>query len=81
MGKVWQVIAVSVVGLALSFAIVGCGSSTAPTKDKMGGDKTMGGERMKDNKMAGDKMGADKMKDDKMGGDKMKDDKMKDGGK
>ncbi len=70
MGKAWQVIAAVVVALGLSVAIVGCGSSTAPTKDKMGGDK------MKD-----DKMGGDKMKDGKMGDDKMKDGKMKDDGK
>ncbi len=66
MGKIWQLMVAAVLGLGLSMAIVGCGSSTAPTKDKMGGDKMMSG---------------DKMKDDKMGGDKMKGDKMKDGGK
>lgn len=60
MRKVWQVLAVAVVGLGLSLATVGCGSSTAPTNDKMGGDK------MKDNKMGGDKMRNDKMKDGAM---------------
>jgi pentapeptide MXKDX repeat protein len=67
MGKLSKVIAAAVVALGLGVAVVGCGSSTAPTKDKMSGDK-MGGD-----KMHGDKMGGDKMKDDKMGGDKMKD--------
>jgi pentapeptide MXKDX repeat protein len=76
MSKVQQVISAAVAGLGLSVAIAGCGSSTAPTKDKMGSDKMMSGDKMKDNKMSGDKM-----KDDKMGGDKMKDDKMKEGGK
>jgi pentapeptide MXKDX repeat protein len=67
MAKIWKMIVAAVLGLGLSLAVVGCGSSTAPTKDKMGGDK------MKEDKMGHDKMGADKMKEDKMGGDKMKD--------
>jgi pentapeptide MXKDX repeat protein len=65
MGKVWKVIAAVIVGLGLSVAIVGCGSSAGPTKDKMPGGQ------MKDNKMPDGKMGSDKMGNDKMGGDKM----------
>jgi pentapeptide MXKDX repeat protein len=65
MGKVWKVIAAVIVSLGLSVAIVGCGSSTAPTMDKMPGDQ------MKENKMHNDKMGGDGMKDGKMGSDKM----------
>jgi hypothetical protein len=59
MRKIWQVITVTVVGLALGLASVGCGSSPTAGKDKMG------------DKMS-DKMG-DKMHD-KMG-DKMDDKK------
>jgi len=70
MGKIWKVIAAVIVSLGLSVAIVGCGSSTAPTKDKMPGGQ------MKDNKMHNDKMGGDGMKDGKMGSDKMGSDKM-----
>lgn len=81
MQRVWQLIAGAVLGLSLSVALAGCGASTTPSKDKMGGDKMMGADKMKDNKMSGDKMGNDKMNDDKMGGVKMKDDKMKEGGK
>lgn len=65
MGKIWQVIGAVSVSLGLSVAIVGCGSSTAPTKDKMPGSQ------MKENKMHNDKMGGDGMKDGKMGSDKM----------
>ena len=71
MKKLLQVAAIAVVGLGLTLAAVGCGSSPSSRKDKMGGDK-MGAD-----KMGGDKMGGDKMKDDKMKDDKMKDDKMK----
>jgi pentapeptide MXKDX repeat protein len=70
MGKVWQLIAVAVVGLSLGVAIVGCGSATTTGKDKMGGDK-MGKDKMTGDKMGGDKMGKDKMSGDKMTGDKM----------
>ena len=66
MRKIWQVIAVTVVGLGLGLASVGCGSSTPAGTDKMGGDK------MHD-KMSNAKMGSDKMHD-KMG-DKMGDKK------
>ena len=82
MGKLWQVILVAVAGLGLSVALVGCGPSTAPTKDRMSGDKMhgdkMGSDKMDGDKMKDDKMGGEKMKDDKMGGDKMKSEK-KDG--
>ena len=64
MGKVWKVIAAVIVTLGLSVAIVGCGSSAAPTQDKMTGGQ------MKDNKMPDGKMGGDKMGGDKMDGDK-----------
>ena len=69
MGKIWQAIGAVVVSLGLSVAIVGCGSSPAPTKDKMSGDQ------MKDNKMGGDKMGSDKKDGGKMDGGKMDGDK------
>jgi hypothetical protein len=77
MCKIWQVIAVAVVGLGLSFVVVGCGSSTNSAKDKMSD-----GKMTDDKMMAGDKMGSGKMTDDKMvagdkmGGGKMTDDKM-----
>jgi pentapeptide MXKDX repeat protein len=74
MRKIWQVLVVAVVGLGLSLAVVGCGSST-PGNDKMQGDK-MGGDKMGGGKMGGDKMGGDKMAGDKMAGDKMGGDKM-----
>jgi hypothetical protein len=64
------VIAAVLVSLGLSVAIVGCGSSTVPPKDKMTGGQ------MKDNKMHDDKMGSDKMGGDKLGGDKMDSGKM-----
>jgi hypothetical protein len=73
MRKIWQVITVTVVGLALGLASVGCGSSPTAGKDKMGSDKMH--EKMSTDKM-GDKM-HDKMSDkmhDKMG-DKMDDKK------
>ena len=70
MGKVWKVIAAVIVTLGLSVAIVGCGSSAGPTKEKMSGGQ------MKDNKMPDGKMGSDKMGNDKMGNDKMGRDKM-----
>jgi hypothetical protein len=57
--KIWQVIAVTVVGLGLALAVVGCEASPTAGKDKMGSDK------MHD-KMSTDKMGSDKMHD-KMG--------------
>ena len=60
MRKIWQVIAVAVVGLSLGLAVVGCGSSTTTGKDKMGGDKMSG------DKMSGDKMGGDKMDKEKV---------------
>jgi pentapeptide MXKDX repeat protein len=69
MGKVWKVIAAVIVSLGLSVAIVGCGSSAPPPKDKMTGDQ------MKDNKMPDGKMGSDRTGNDKMGGDKMDGDK------
>ncbi len=52
-------IAAVVVGLAASFAIVGCSNSTS-TPAKMAGDKM--DSKMKDDKMGGDKMDT-KMKD------------------
>ena len=65
MRKIWQVIAVAVVGLGLGLAVVGCGSPMSTGKDKMGGDKMGGG------KMSGDKMGGGKMSGEKnMEGDK-----------
>jgi pentapeptide MXKDX repeat protein len=76
MRKIWQLLVVPVVGLALGLTVVGCTSPTSPTKDKMGGSKM--DDKMGADKMKSDKMGGDKMKDDKMAGDKMKDDKMKD---
>ena len=39
MRKIWQVIAVAVLGLGLGLSVVGCGSSVTTGKDKMGGDK------------------------------------------
>ena len=69
MGKIWRVIAAVIVSLGLSVAIVGCGSSTAPTKDKMT-DGQMKDNQMPDNKMGSDKMGGDKMDHGKMDGDK-----------
>jgi pentapeptide MXKDX repeat protein len=65
MGKVWKVIAAVIVTLGLSVAIVGCGSSAGPTKDKMTGGQ------MKDNKMPDGKMGSDKMGNDIMDHGKM----------
>jgi pentapeptide MXKDX repeat protein len=64
MRKVWQSVAVAVVGLGVGLALVGCDSSTPSTKDKMGGDK------MNTGKMSGDKMSGEKMNGDKMSGDK-----------
>jgi pentapeptide MXKDX repeat protein len=61
MRKLWQLLAVVVVGVSLGVAVVGCGSSPSTNKDKMGSDK-MGSDKM----MGGDKMGGDK----KMEGDK-----------
>ena len=63
MRKIWQVIAVTVAGLGLGLAAVGCDSSSTTGKDKMSNDKMQ-------EKMSTDKMG-DKMHD-KMG-DKMDD--------
>ena len=65
MGKIWRVIAAVIVSLGLSVAIVGCGSSAGPTKDKMTGGQ------MKDNKMPDGKMGSDKMGNDIMDHGKM----------
>jgi pentapeptide MXKDX repeat protein len=70
MRKIWQVVGVAVVSLALGVAVVGCDSSTNAGKDKMHGDK------MTTDKMHGDKMGGDKMATDKMNGGKMGTDKM-----
>jgi hypothetical protein len=39
MRKIWQVIAVTVVGLGLGLAGVGCGAAPSAGQDKMGGDK------------------------------------------
>jgi pentapeptide MXKDX repeat protein len=58
--KIWQLTIVAVMSLGLGFAVVGCGSSTTPAKDKMAGDK-MTGDKMASDKMAGDKMTGDKM--------------------
>ena len=69
MGKVWKVIAAVIVTLGLSVAIVGCGSSAGPTKDKMTGGQ-MKDNKMPDGKMGSDKMGSDKMDHGKMDGDK-----------
>jgi hypothetical protein len=69
MHKIWRAIAVTVVGLALGLASVGCGESPTAGKDKMGSDKMP-------EKMSSDKM-HDKIEDkmyDKMG-DKMEDKK------
>jgi hypothetical protein len=63
MRRIWQVIAVAVVGFGLGLAVVGCNPEPTAGKDKMGGDKM--GEKMKDDKMKDDKMKDDKMKDDK----------------
>ena len=65
MGKIWRVIAAVIVSLGLSVTIVGCGSSAAPTQDKMTGGQ------MKDNKMPDGKMGSDKMGNDIMDHGKM----------
>ena len=66
MGKIWQLVAVTVVGLGvgLTLGIVGCDSSPQSGKDKMGAEKMDGG-KMKDDRMKDDKMKDDKMKDDK----------------
>ena len=48
MHKIWQVVAVAVVGLGLGLAVVGCGSPAATNKDKVGGEKM--GDKMKDKK-------------------------------
>jgi pentapeptide MXKDX repeat protein len=65
MRSIWVVIPAAVVGFGIGLGIAGCGSSTPPGKDKMGGDK-----------MSTDKMGGEKMDGGKMGGEKMKGDKM-----
>ena len=69
MGKVWKVIAAVIVTLGLSVAIVGCGSSAGPTKDKMTGGQ-MKDDKMPDGKMGSDKMGNDIMDHGKMDGDR-----------
>lgn len=73
MRKLWSAIVAVVASLSLCVAIVGCGSSTSPTKDKMSGGQ------MQNNKMHDDKMGSDGMKDGKMGNPKMGGDKMDQG--
>ena len=73
MRKILQTIMAAGVGLVLTLAVAGCGSSNTPGHDKMSGEK-MGAE-----KMTGDKMGAGKMTGDKMGDDKMGNGKMNDG--
>ena len=54
MRKIWQPIAVAVVGTGLGLAVVGCGGSHSQGGDKMGGEK-MGADKMGDGKMQGDK--------------------------
>jgi hypothetical protein len=51
--KVWDMVAVSFVGLCLSVAVLGCGSATPTGKDKMGSEKMDGGKM-------GDKMNSEK---------------------
>jgi hypothetical protein len=62
MRKTWQVIAVTVVGLGLSLALVGCGSQATTGKDNMmSADKMSGEAKMSPGKL-GDKMsGENKM--------------------
>jgi hypothetical protein len=74
-GKFWQVTAAVLGSLGLSVAIVGCGSSTAPTKEKMTGGQ------MKENKMHEGKMEGDHLELGKMGSPKMEHDKMDSGKK
>ena len=50
MRKIWQVIAVAVVGLGLGLAVVGCGSPMSTGKDKMGGGKMSGEKNMEGDK-------------------------------
>ncbi len=78
MRKILQTIMAAGVGLGLTLAVTGCGSSNTPGHDKMSGEK-MGSEKMTGDKMSGDKMGAGKMTGDKMGSDKMGTGKMDDG--
>ena len=73
MRTILQVIAVAVVGLGLSFTIVGCGRSTPAGTDNMQGGK-MSTDKMSTDKMSGDKMSGDKMSGGKMGTDKMQGD-------
>jgi hypothetical protein len=68
MRTIFSLIAAGVVGLGVSLAVVGCGSSANSANDKMVGDK-MGADN---DKMSSDKMGG-KMAGDKMSGDKMGD--------
>jgi pentapeptide MXKDX repeat protein len=75
MARYLQALFVLAVAIALGVGVVGCYSSSAPEKDKMGKDK-MGGGMMGSDKMGGDKMGSDKMTGDKMADDKMGTDKM-----
>jgi pentapeptide MXKDX repeat protein len=73
MRKLWQLLAVVVVGASLGVAVVGCDSSPSMNKDKTGGDKMgreMGGEKMGGDTMRGETMSGDKMGGDTMGGDK-----------
>jgi pentapeptide MXKDX repeat protein len=77
MRKLWQLVAVGVVGVSLGVAVVGSGLSPSPSKDKMAGDKMMGDDKMSGEKMGSDKMGASK----KLEGDKMRGDKMMEGDK
>jgi pentapeptide MXKDX repeat protein len=74
MRRVWQMIAAVVVGVGLSVAIAGCGSETAPAKDKMTVDNITV-DRMSGDKMSGDKMHGGKMGDNKMDSGKMEDGK------
>jgi pentapeptide MXKDX repeat protein len=67
MHKIWQVIAVAVVGLGCGLAVVGCDSATNAGKDKMSGDK-MAGDKMSGDKMGGGKMGGDKRMEGDKGG-------------
>jgi pentapeptide MXKDX repeat protein len=64
MRKILQTIMAAGVGLVLTLAVAGCGSSNTPGHDKMSGEK-MGAEKMTGDKMGGDKMGSGKMDDGK----------------
>jgi hypothetical protein len=68
---VFPIALVLVLGLAVSWGVVGSSNSSAPRNDMMGTES-----KMKDDKMQ-DKMADGKMNDDKMQG-KMSDDKMQD---